>query len=156
MVEQFGIGFCPASEGVSPPNDLRSLDICAGELAEEEAEGGASGYVPEGQNSDPTQAQEEVIGEESAPIVKIKSPMMPTKAEIEEHESFLLTVSKKKAKAKWEKDDSRPEEESDEEGHYYEKKAETKTNQGRALFRFDVKTPMCFSCDHRASFSWCS
>ena len=88
MVEQFGSGFCPASEGVSPLNDLRSLDICAGELAEEEAEGVVSGSGPEGQNSDPTQAQEEVIGEESAPIVKIKSPMMPTKAEIEEHESL--------------------------------------------------------------------
>ena len=82
-MEQLGSGFCPASESVSPSNDLRSLDICAGDLAEEE-----SGSGPKGQISDPTQAQEEVIGEESAPIVKIKSPMMPTKAEIEKHEAL--------------------------------------------------------------------
>ena len=76
-----GFGFCPASESVSPI-DLHPLDICAGEIAQEEEHGA------EAAQASSAQAQEEVVGEESAPIVKVKSPMMPTKAEIEEHESL--------------------------------------------------------------------
>ena len=72
----FGFGFCPASESVSPI-DLHPLDICAGELAQEEEHGAEIAQASS------AQAQEEVVGEESAPIVKVKSPMMPTKAEIE-------------------------------------------------------------------------